>query len=118
MSHTNDSQVIFLKLGYSVPAGFTNLAVDAQQRTLSTGKQILYASYDRKFYQEAVDLCASHGAEIVLPASQQENLEVRDFLNETRANFGPDVNILGVFVRVANIGRVNFEYFLFQVLDI
>jgi len=88
----------------SVPAGFTNLAADAQERTLSTGKRVLYASYERKFYEEAVDICASHGAEIVLPISQQENIEVRDFLRETRDNHGPDVNILGAFVRVANIG--------------
>ena len=94
-----------IKYGYSVPAGFTNLAADAQQKTLSTGKRVLYASYDRKFYQEAVDICASHGAEIVLPISQQENIEVRDFLRETRDNHGPDVNILGAFVRVANIGQ-------------
>ena len=94
-----------IKNGYSVPTGFTNLAVDAQQRTLSTGKRVLYASYERKFYQEAVDICASHGAEIVLPISQQENIEVRDFLRETRDNHGPDVNILGAFVRVANIGQ-------------
>ena len=93
-----------IKYGYSVPAGFTNLAADAQQRTLSTGKRVLYASYDRKFYEEAVDICASHGAEIVLPISQQENIEVRDFLRETRDNHGPNVNILGAFVRVANIG--------------
>ena len=94
-----------IKFGYSVPAGFTNLQADAQQRTLSTGKRVLYASYDRKFYEEAVDICASHGAEIVLPISQQENIEVRDFLRETRDNHGPDVNILGAFVRVANIGQ-------------
>ena len=94
-----------IKFNYSVPAGFTNLAADAQERTLSTGKRVLYASYDRKFYQEAVDICASHGAEIVLPISQQENIEVRDFLRETRDNHGPDVNILGAFVRVANIGQ-------------
>ena len=94
-----------IKYGFSVQAGFTNLAADAQQRTLSTGKRVLYASYDRKFYQEAVDICASHGAEIVLPISQQENIEVRDFLRETRDNHGPDVNILGAFVRVANIGQ-------------
>ena len=102
-----------IKLGYSVPAGFTNLPADAQQRTLSTGKQIFYASYEKKFYDEAVDLCASHGAEIVLPTSQQENLEVRDFLNETRATFGPQVNILGVLLRVVNSGRVNSENFSF-----
>ena len=103
-----------IKLGYSVPAGFTNLPADAQQRTLSTGKQIFYASYEKKFYDEAVDLCASHGAEIVLPTSQQENLEVRDFLNETRATFGPQVNILGVLLRVVNSGRVNSENFSVQ----
>ena len=94
-----------IKFGFSVPAGFTNLQADAQQRTLSTGKRVLYASYDRKFYEEAVDICAGHGAEIVLPISQQENIEVRDFLRETRDNHGPDVNILGAFVRVANIGQ-------------
>ena len=94
-----------IKYRYSVPAGFTNLAANAQERTLSTGKRVLYASYDRKFYQEAVDICASHGAEIVLPISQQENIEVRDFLSETRATHGPNVNILGAFVRVRNIGQ-------------
>ena len=108
-------QIVFSRhvkiLSFSEPAGFTNLGVhpdgqEYQQRTLSSGKRLLYASYQRSTYQQAEEICASHGAEILLP-TEDENTEVRDFLRETRfaATGGNSV----AFVRVANLGAPSFQ---------
>merc|ERR1712109_100620 len=102
----------------TVPAGFTNLdgadgaanigGGEYVQATLSSGKRLLYASYAKKYYQEAVDLCASHGAEIVLPLNIQENNEVKAMLKtrEQSTTLGAfsGVNVIGAFVRVRNTG--------------
>ena len=95
---------------YSVPDGFTNLDVQPDgptngeeylQTTLSTGKRLLFASYQESTYEQAEEICSSRGAEIVLP-TEDENIQVRDFLR-----LGPRDKV--AFVRVVNLGAPAYQ---------
>ena len=80
-----------MKYNYLVPNDFTNLVTlsDGQeyhQTTLSSGKRLLFISNLPVNYQQAVETCSSHGADVFLPIDQAENDDVVSFLTSLDVN--------------------------------